>query len=607
MATKQQVYCKKTSSKVLRKNHNGPINVSRCSKTDVSSENSDDCVYDNNHCGLVTRKNNRVVSRSHATSKKHHVSKVHVPSNCTNNYLSTNRCDEPCKSVASYKTKNGKIRRASCRSLKSKMLRGGSPPPVDPAAAPPGQVDPPSSAAPAQVTDASAPTDIKQTLKNLRATLGSNVPPGAADVIGSEFVQKSLIEIQSITKSKVDPKNELKQLDLNNDGRVELNDIILLASFKLADADASGSLSLAEAEKGLTAMMNGIPANLTDKEFQTADISGNNSLDFTEYQLLYVFKSNGKVIDNEFVLSKAQLAQALKELGITSATNSDIENADMNKNDKIDFPEFLLLVTFKWADMNIDKTQIADSKLDFREASMAFRLLGMEITRQEFDQANTDKTDDALDFNEFTTFVAYKKVMKDNTIMDKKLLDQALDFLSLSTLANEKRESKASLRAEAAKKGADQAELDQKAKEEKERLDAKRATIKAENEREIALAKEKGLDANMEEALTKHLATLKVCDELLLKNPETVRIPSDSQVCLTKAQIAERITKLPKCDGAKIVNLGTEVDFPMTQVCQQGGRSTISLNQFMNIVKSIRRNRLQQAGHIRQNRRQMYF
>ena len=117
MATKRQVYCKKTSSKVLRKNHNGPINVSRCSKTDVSSENSDDCVYDNNHCGLVTRKKNRVVSRSRATSKKHHVSKVHVPSNCTNNYLSTNRCDEPCKSVASYKTKNGKIRRASCRNL----------------------------------------------------------------------------------------------------------------------------------------------------------------------------------------------------------------------------------------------------------------------------------------------------------------------------------------------------------------------------------------------------------------------------------------------------------------------------------------------------------
>ena len=582
MATKQQVYCKKTSSKVLRKNHNGPINVSRCSKTDVSSENSDDCVYDNNHCGLVTRKNNRVVSRSHATSKKHHVSKVHVPSNCTNNYLSTNRCDEPCKSVASYKTKNGKIRRASCRTLKSKMLRGGEPDPVDASATAP---------APVPVNNQPAPIDINATLNKLRNELGAGVPDSLADSIDSDFVKNALLKIQSETLSKVDPINELKNLDINNDGRVSLNDLLLLASFKLADTDLSGSLSLAEAEKGLTAMMNGRPANLTDKEFQTADISGDNSLDFTEYQLLYVFKSNGELKDNEVVLSKSRLATALTELGITSATSNDIENADMNKNDKIDFAEFMLVVAFKWADMNIDTTQIADSKLDNREAAMAFRLLGMQITPEEFNQADTDKSG-ALDFNEFTTFVAYKKVMKDNKIMDKTLLNKALEFLNLSSLANEQRDSKESLRADAAKKGADQAELDLKAKEEKERLDAKRAAFKAENE---VLLEEKLKEAKYEAmgvSLKNHLAKLKVCDGVLLSNADGIDIPSEKQKCLTKEQIKQRLEDLPKCDGAKLVNPGTEVDLPFTQVCQQGGRSMISLNQFMHIVKSIRNNRL---------------
>ena len=584
MATKQQVYCKKTSSRVLRKNHNGPINVSRCSKTDVSSENSDDCVYDNNHCGLVTRKKNRVVSRSRATSKKHHVSKVHVPSNCTNNYLSTNRCDEPCKSVASYKTKNGKIRRASCRSLKSKMLRGGSPPPAG--------VDPASVAAPAPVNNPSAPIDIRATLDKLRKELGAGVPDSLAAGIDSEFVKNALLKIQSETLTKVDPINELKNLDINNDGRVSLNDLLLLASFKLADTDFSGSLSLAEAEKGLTAMMNGRPANLTDKEFQTADISGDNSLDFKEYQLLYVFKSLGEIKDNEVVLSKDRLAEALKELGITSATESDIEMADMNKNNKIDFAEFLLVVAFKWADMNIDKTQIADSKLDNREAAMAFRLLGMEITPDEFNQADTDKSG-ALDFNEFTTFVAYKKVMKDKKIMDKPLLNKALEFLNLSSLANEQRDSKESLRAEAAKKGADQAEEERKAKEEKERSDAKRAAFKADSE---LLLDEKIKEAKWEAmgvSLKNHLAKLKVCDGVLLSNPDGIDIPSEKQKCLTKEQIKQRLEDLPKCDAAKnIVNPGTEIDLPFTQVCQQGGRIMISLNQFMNIVKSIRNNRL---------------
>jgi hypothetical protein len=495
------------------------------------------------------------------------------------------------------------MRRASCRNTKSKVLKGGGQ--GDPAAL---QADPAAAAAPAAAPVAAAnSSSISDSIKQLRSELGARVPDNLTDHIDSDFVKNAINIIQSKTQSKVDPKNELPRLDMNLDGRVGLNDLLLLASFKLADTDFSGSLSLSEAEKGLTGMM-GKPANLTDKEFQTADISGDNSLDFTEYQLLYVFKSNGSTTpeDNQISLSKPQLKVALSELGITSVTNDDINNADMNKNDKIDFAEFLLLIAFKWADMNTDKTQIADSKLDFREASMAFRLLGMTITQQEFNQADTDGSN-ALDFSEFSSFVAFKKVMKDNKIMDKTLLTKALDFLNLSSLANEQRETKASERAEAAKKGAEQAELDRKEKEQKEQREMKKAALKAENE---ALLQDKLTEAKyeaMNAALKTHLAGLKVCDGVLLINPDGIDIPSEKQKCLTKEQIANRLLDLPKCDGVKLVNPGTEAEFPMTQVCQQGGRSIISLNQFMKIVKSIRNNRLQQGGHMRVNRRRMYF
>lgn len=611
MATKQPVYCKKTSSKVTRKNHNGPINVSRCSKTDVSSENSNDCTYDNNHCGLISRKNSRLVSRARATSRKHHVSKVPVPSKCTNNYLSTNECNEPCKLVSSYKTKNGKTRRASCRDSKNKMLKGGAEQvslPVDPNATP---ADPVAASASAPTTAAStgpvSVASIKATLKEIKQELGANVPD-IADTIDSDFVKNAINLIQSKTQSKVDPKNELRNLDINLDGRVVLNDLLLLASFKLADADFSGSLSLSEAEMGLSAIL-GKSANLTDKEFKTADISGNNSLDFSEYQNLYVFKSNGSEIpedNNQISLSKPQLKTALAELGITSTTDDDINNADMNKNDKIDFAEFLLLTTFKLADMNTDVSQKADSKLDYRETAMAFRLLGMEITQDDFNQADTDNSG-ALDFSEFSSFVAYKKVMKDNKLMDKSLLTKALDFLNLSSLANEKRETKASERAAKAKNKAEQDEEDRIAKEKKEQEDIKRAELK---EKGLLQLEEKDKESRYEalaQGLKNHLKTLKLCDGNLLKNPDNLVLPSEKQKCLEKAQVDDYVLGLNKCDGSKLVNPGTENEFPYTQVCMQGGRSMVSLNQFMKIVKSIRNNRIEQSRRLRTNRRKMYF
>lgn len=598
MATKQPVYCKKTSSKVIRKNHNGPINVSRCSKTDVSSENSVDCVYENNHCGLVTRKKNRVMSRSRNTARKHHVSKVHMNSNCTDNYLKTNRCDEPCKSVSSYRTKNGKMRRASCRQQK-KMLKGGEQP---------AEVAAPTEAPDAPVAQVQlsvpSPININNVLSELNNELSVNVPEGLAATIDSEYVINAIKLIQSKTQSKVDPRNELKALDMNNDGRVGKDDLLLLASFKAADTDSSGSLSMAEAEIGLSAKL-GKPAYLTNKEFKTADISSNDSLDFSEYQVLYVFKSNSIEENGSTYIPTGAVKGALAELGISSVSNEDIFNSDMNKNGKMDFAEFLLLVAFKWADMNSDSTIKSDSKLDYKETAMAFRLLGMQITQDEFRQADTDNSG-ALDFSEFTSFVAFKKVMKDSKIMDKTLLTQALDFLNLSSLANEVRDSKAEQRAEKAKDKAKQDEEDQKSKEEKERLELKKKEKAAELSGELSKTLEDDKNARIAKALQDHLKTLKVCDGTLLRNDDNVQIPSLEQKCLSPEQVKSWKEELKECNGKDLVNPGTENDLPFTQVCvQKGGQSNINLKQFINIVKSIRNNKLHHR--VKNVRRKMYF
>lgn len=595
MATKQPVYCKKTSSKVIRKNHNGAINVSRCSKTDVSSENSADCVYENNHCGLVTRRKNRVVSRSRNTAKKHHVSKVHVISDCTDKYLKTNRCVEPCKSVSSYKTKNGKMRRASCRQPQNKLLRGGEGTEAAPQAE---ALDTP---AQVQLT-VPGPINIKTVLSEIDDEL-SRFPDGIASTIDSEYVLNGIKLIQSKTQSKVDPRNELKALDLNNDGRVVKDDLLLLASFKAADADSSGALSFRETQEALSAKL-GRPANITSKEFRTADISSNDSLDFSEYQVLYVFKSNCAEKDGKSYIPTGAIKGALMELGITSVSDEDIFNSDMNKNGEMDFAEFLLLAAFKWADMNSDTTIKSDSRLDFKETAMALRLLGMQITQEEFKQADIDNSG-ALDFSEFSSFVAYKKVMKDSKTMDKTLLTQALDFLNLSSLANEVRETKADERAEKAKDKAKSDEEEQKAKEEKERLEIKKKELAAENESLINQKLVEGTNERKNKIIQDHLKTLKVCDDNL-KNDNGVEIPSKNQKCLTPEQVTGWKQELKDCNGKDLVNPGTENDLPFTQVCiQKGGRSSISLNQFINIVKSIRNNKIYQRS--KNIRRKMYF
>jgi len=595
MATKQPVYCKKTSSKVIRKNHNGPINVSRCSKTDVSSDNSADCVYENNHCGLLTRRKNRVLSRSRNVSKKHQVSKLRVMSNCAENYLKTNQCVEPCKTVSSYRTKNGKTRRASCRQPNNKSLKGGQATDV----APPAEaLDTP----PQVILTAPSPVNIKTVLSEIDEEL-SRFPDGIASTIDSEYVLNGIKLIQSKTQSKVDPRNELKALDLNNDGRVGKDDLLLLAAFKAADADASGALSFRETQEALSAKL-GRPANITSKEFRTADISSNDSLDFSEFQVLYVYKSNSVEKDGKSYIPTGAIKGALMELGVTYVSDEDIFNSDMNKNGEMDFAEFLLLAAFKWADMNTDPTIKSDSKLEFRETAMAFRLLGMQITQEEFRQADIDNSG-ALDFSEFSSFVAYKKVMKDSKIMDKTLLTQALDFLNLSSLANEVRDTKANERAEKAKDKAKSDEEEQKAKEEKERLEIKKKELAAESESLLNQKLAEETNARRNKVIQDHLKTLKVCDDNL-KNDNGVEIPSKNQKCLTPEQVTSWKQELKECNGKDLVNPGTENDFPFTQVCiQNGGRSSISLNQFINIVKSIRNNKIYQRS--KNIRRKMYF
>ena len=579
MATKQPVYCKKTSSTVLRRNHNGPINVNRCSKTDNREENSNDCVYDNKHCGLITRTNNRKVSRSRNTAYKHNVSKLHVASNCTTNYNQTQRCDAPCKLVSAYKPKNGKLRRASCRNTVRKAQKGG----------------------------ALTADDIKNKLQDIKTAIGAY--PGGSP-INSEITQNAIKQIQNITNFKVDPRNELRNIDLNNNGLVELNDLLVLASFKLSDEDNSGGLSLDEAKVGLTAVM-GKSSNLTKKEFNTADLSGDGSLSFPEYQLLYVFKSNSQTDDKQNTfLSKAGLKKAFEELGITHVTDKDINDADINNNDKIDFSEFLLLTVFKWADMDVDNTK-QDNTLNMNEMIMAFRLLGLELKPEEFAKADSDGNG-SLDFSEFSAFAAYKMVTKNNKPMDRAKLDEALDYLGLGDLAGDVRPRNTEKRALLAKTQAEKQEEEEKAKKEKEENDLKKQQILEDNKSLISSKLEESKNERLSNAIKAHLEKLELCDGNTKKNDDDFEwtAPSEKQKCIDQRQIDSRLADLKECD-ANTLNPSDYTTYPYKQVCRevvvQGGSSIINLNQFVKLVKSIRNRKLQTGGYRQRNIRRMYF
>jgi hypothetical protein len=553
MATKQPVYCKKTSSTVSRRNHKGVINVRRCSRTENKDENSTDCVYDNRHCGLVSRIQNRKMSKSNNTARKHKLSKMHVPSNCSTLYAQTQNCDKPCKLVSAYKSKNGKLRKASCRQTNRKIQEGGF---------------------------------TKEEIKQKYDLIHEKLKPVffGPDLLSSQSVQNAIKLIQTESGIKVDPRNEMRVLDLNNDGKVSLDDLLLLASFKLSDQDNSGALSYDEVNIGLETIMGPAFKRVTRKEFDSADLSGNGTLDFSEYQILYVFKTN---VDEEGIfVSRAGLKRALDELGVNNVSDQDIIDADISSDNKIQFSEFLLLCAFKWADMDVDKAN-QNNRLDDKETAMALRLLGMELKPGEFDEADSEKK--GLDFSTFTSLAAYKLVSKDNKPLDRQKLENAIDYLGIGELAQTKRALNTEKRAEEEKQKLKSSEEEAKAKLEEEKNKARLAELAEQGKTMFADAGQKAIEEKKKNALEVHLKGLKLCSNGQ-KNPDGTK-DTDKQVCLEQDQIDSRLIKITeKCDGSTKVNPPDMNDYPLKQVCQQGGRGIMTLRQFVKLIQSLRNN-----------------
>jgi len=354
-------------------------------------------------------------------------------------------------------------------------------------------------------------------------------------------------------------------------------------------------------------------SNISKKEFNAADISGDGSLSFPEYQLLYVFKFHSKSDEKQNTfLTKAGLKKAFEDLGINNVTDKDINDADINNNDKIDFSEFLLLTVFKWADMDVDSTK-QDNTLNMNEMVMAFRLLGMELKQEDFDKADSDGNR-SLDFSEFSAFAAYKLFTKNNKPMDRAKLEEALDYLGLADLAGESRPRNTEKRALLAKSQAEKQEEEEKAKKEKEEDAANKQRILDENKSLISTKLEESKNERLSNAVKDHLKKLELCgaNNNGLKNDDDFDIyaPSEKQKCIDQRQIDNR--ELPDCNGSTLVNPSDPNEYakyPYKQVCKdpQGGGSIINLNQFVKLVKSIRNRKLQTGGYRQRNMRKMYF
>jgi hypothetical protein len=273
----------------------------------------------------------------------------------------------------------------------------------------------------------------------------------------------------------------------------------------------------------------------------------------------------------------------MNELGIT-VTDQDIVDADISGNGKIEFSEFLLLCAFKWADKDIDaKNQ--NNELDDKETAMALRLLGMELKREEFDQAlEPGKT--GLDFATFTSLAAFKKVTKDNKPLDRQKLENAIDYLGFAELANTKRALNTELRAEQAKLKQKSSEEEEKAKLEAEKDKAALEAHKLKASSDLEEAAKKAVADKQKDAFEQHLKGLKLCASGQVNDANTLN--TDKQKCLELDQVNERLGKITKKCDATLTNPPDMNDFPLKQVCQQGGRSIMSLRQFVKFIQSLR-------------------